>query len=275
MLWLLLFPLTLILLALLAWNKGRLIANDYSIPTLSKKSIYTFKKLLIVYPHADDEVLTCGGLTQILSMKNIHSTLLILTMGEKGTQDAHLYSALKSIRTKEAREVAKLIKVRKVIQEDIGDGQVKKNKEIAMRIIKRTIERENPDLVITYDLAGMYGHEDHITTSEITTDLIHTHFPSITLWYVTQPKTLIDCLKLPEHMAKDKEYFKKRAVPTHKVYIGRKILNKIRGVYAYKSQFGSFKRSRPVKFLPVWLQLSVSQYEYYMTAHSPRTTLQE
>ena len=268
--WLLLFLLVLIIPALLAWNKGRLIANDYSVPSLPKKSVFTFKKLLIVYPHADDEVLTCGGLTQILAEKKIDSTLLILTMGEKGTKDAHLYSALKLIRTKEAKKVAKLIKISKVIQEDIGDGQVKKHTEMATRIIKRTIERENPDIIITYDLAGMYGHEDHITTAEITTDLVHTYFPSITLWYVTQPKSLIDCLKLPEHMAKDKEYFKKRAVPTHKVYIGRKILNKIRGVYAYKSQFGSFKRSRPIKVLPVWLQLSVSQYEYYMTAHTPQ-----
>src|SRR6266478_1569801 len=82
-------------------------------------------------------------------------------------------------------------------------------------------------LVITYDLAGFYGHADHITCSEIITELKKTRFPEVPLWYVTFPKRVLARVKLPEQIAIDPHIQEKRAFPTHKLFIGVSVFPKI------------------------------------------------
>ena len=44
------------------------------------------KKILILSPHADDEILGCGGFISKYSKKNYHINVLILTNANKGLQ---------------------------------------------------------------------------------------------------------------------------------------------------------------------------------------------
>ena len=192
-------------------------------------------------------------------------TLVILTKGERGTPNTTLDGSLKDIRTKEAQEVAAILGISRSIQEDFGDGDLHDKKQELTTFIDMTIEEEKPDLLITYDLAGFYGHADHITCSEVITELKKTRFQEIPLWYVTLPKRLLARVEQPEDMAIDPHFQEKRAFPTHKIFIGVSVFPKIKSWYTYKSQRASFRKGI-MKFLPIWFFLSMVLFEYFAEA---------
>ena len=192
-------------------------------------------------------------------------TLVILTKGERGTPNATLDVSLKDIRTREAQAVAAILGISRFIQEDFGDGDLHDKKQELTTFIDMTIEQEKPDLLITYDLAGFYGHADHITCSEIITELKKTRFQEIPLWYVTLPKRMLARVEQPEDMATDPQFQEKRALPTHKIFIGVSVFPKIKSWYTYKSQRASFTKGI-MKFLPIWFFLSTVLFEYFAEA---------
>ena len=131
--------------------------------------------------------------------------------------------------------------------------------------IATLIEQEKPDLLITYDLAGLYGHTDHIACSEIITELKKTRFQEVPLWYVTLSKRMLARIKLPEHMAIDPHFQEKQVFPTHKLFIGVSVFPKIKSWYTYKSQRASLTKGI-LKFLPIWFFLSMVLFEYFAEA---------
>ena len=194
-------------------------------------------------------------------------TLTLLTKGEKGPNAAHA-SRLKEIRTQEARTVTAILGISRLIQEDFGDGELQQKKQELTTFIATLIEQEKPDLLITYDRAGFYGHPDHITCSEIITELKKTGFPEVPLWYVTFPKRVLARVRLPEEMTADPHMLEKRAFPTHKFFIGASVLPKIKAWYTYKSQRISLMKGIST-FAPLWLLwffLSMVLFEYFAEA---------
>lgn len=243
----------------LFWILSFLFLNDLTLPT---KQIQKYKKVLVVYPHPDDELLTVGG----LMAENKNTMLLILTKGEKGTPDAHIDLNLKAIRTKEEQESSKILGVKKLIQMDLGDGLLSQKKEQITNIVRDTIKSERPDLVITYDLSGLYGHPDHMVVSEVVTTLVKTEFKNIELWYPTVPKRVFLLLKVPEQMAKDKNFKSKRTYPSLKVFIGLNVIKKIQAVMSHKSQYIPFQPGLPIP-IPTWFFHSMTIYEYFNKAN--------
>src|SRR5579859_2905502 len=156
--------LAVIVLLIIVWIVGMFLTNDFYLPS---KNIQKYKKILIIFPHADDEVLHTIGLIRNASQYGNKTTWVILTKGERGTHDAHLDNSLKAIRTKEAQEVAKIYGVTKLIQEDFGDDRLQTKRKELTEYIDTLIKSAKPDLIVTYDLAGEYGHPDHIIVSEI------------------------------------------------------------------------------------------------------------
>ncbi len=239
----------------LFWIFGFLFLNDFSVPT---ESIKKFKKILLIYPHPDDEVLTAGG----VMAENKNATLLILTKGERGTSDAHLDLSLKQVRTNEEQKSSKILGVKKLIQMDLGDGQLGKQREIITKTIREVVKEEKPDLIITYDLSGFYGHPDHMVVSEVITELVKKEFQNTELWYPTVPKRVYGLLKIPEEMAKDKNFKNKRTYPTLKVFVGLNVIKKIQAVAAHKSQSLPFQPGLPIP-IPTWFFHSMTVFEYF------------
>jgi LmbE family N-acetylglucosaminyl deacetylase len=169
---------------------------------------------------------------------------------------------LKEIRTIEAEKVASILGVTKLIQKDFGDGEIAQKRDLVLFEISKLLEDTKPDLVVTYDLSGLYGHEDHVVTSEIVTALLEGS-STTKLWYVTLPKRVSAMSSLPEHMAKDAAFASRRSEPNLKVFSLPYTMRKIRAVYAYESQVQSYKNSLPVKFLPLWFFYSMPVYEYF------------
>lgn len=250
--------------ALVAWFIGFLFQADFRVRSTRKDK---FRKLLAVFPHPDDEVLTCSGLLGERATEGLDSVLVILTRGERGTPTGEPDLMLKDIRSGEAQSVASLLGVTRIDLADFGDGAVRANRNELLEYLENLLRVDKPDLVITYDLAGLYGHDDHMACSEAITELVRTQFPDVHLWYATQPSRIRKMARLPEHMAKDPNFARLRAVPTLKVFIGRSIIKKIRALYRYRSQRQSFRDGFPFKSLPLWLLASTLMHEYFCEAN--------
>lgn len=250
---------TVLLIVILFWLTAFFITNDFSVPS---GSINKYKNTLVIFPHPDDEVLTTGGLIHTLSNSGNKVNLVILSKGERGTVDATISNELKQIRTDEAKNVAKILGVNLYLN-DFGDGEIGKNRVIIKDYLDTMISKLHPDLIITYDLSGLYGHEDHIVCSEVVTELVKKKYPNTTLWYATYPKRILSMISLPEHMAKNKIFKTLRTSPNLKVFVGAGVFQKIQSVYAYNSQFESFRNGLPLKFIPPWFFYTIQLFEYY------------
>ncbi len=254
----------ILLIIPLLWMTGFLVVTDFSVPL---RDVRQFRHVLVIFPHADDEAITCGGSVHRFSAGGSVVTLVLLTKGERGPR-ATRNGNLKEIRTREARAVTAILGISRLIQEDFGDGELHYKKQELSMFIATLIEQEKPDLLITHDLAGLYGHADHITCSEIITELKKTRFQEVPLWYVTLPKRVLARVKLPELMVTDPHFQEKQASPTHKIFIGVSLFPKIKSWYTYKSQRASLTRSIS-KFVPIWFLwffLSMVLFEYFAEA---------
>ncbi len=226
----------------------------------------TFKKVLVVFPHPDDESLSCGGTMYDFHRNGVQVDLLVLTKGERGIEGAFLTESLKPIRTKELQASAKYLHVNSVQQHDLGDGKLDHKKTEVSKIIDNAL-RQQYDLVITYDESGLYGHPDHMCVSEITTLLINTKYPTTTLWYISRPDSQFNQMKLPTHMAKDSSFIKKRRSPDIHCNISfRGMLAKIMSLESHHSQHFAFSKNKP-KIAPIWLVAAVQTVEYFAIAH--------
>lgn len=254
--------LIILLIISLLWMAGFIVVTDFSVPLKNAKQ---FHRVLVIFPHADDEAITCGGSLHHFSSRGSAVTLVLLTKGERGTRNSSLQASLKDIRTREARAVATILGISRLIQEDFGDGQLHDKKQELRMFITTLIEHEKPDLLITYDLAGLYGHTDHIICSEMITELKKTRFQEVPLWYVTFSKRVLARVRPPEHMAIGTHFQEKRALPTHKLFIGASLFPKIKSWYTYKSQRASLREGIR-NFLPIWFFLSMVLFEYFAEA---------
>lgn len=235
------------------WLIGFFMINDFSVAAMN--DFRDIKKALVIFPHPDDEVLTCGGLMALFREKGIDVTLLILTKGERGTPSGAADENLKKIREKEAKISAAIFGAN-VIHDDFGDGELSKKKVALSKAINKILEQSKPDIVVTYDQSGLYGHEDHIAVSDIVTK------SKIRVWYASFPKKVLDKIRLPVHMSKINDLEKARKEPNLRVFVGLNVIKKIRSLYSYKSQFRSFRSAYP-RMLPVWFYISMSLFEYF------------
>jgi len=246
------------------WFYGFNEANDLKVSTKSIDSFKDIKKVLVIFPHPDDEANSIGGTITKFVQNDIEVSWLILTKGEKGNDDAYFDENLKQTRSDEARKVAKILGIKNLSLKDYPDNGVDQFEDKLTSDIRQTIKEVNPNLVITYDESGGYGHPDHIIVSKVTTELINNEFNNVHLWYTSTPEKLFKKISLPEQMAKDKDFKLSRKSPNFKTWVGLSgIINKVKAVYAYQSQFSSFVKSVPIKQIPMWFYISLTPYEYF------------
>ena len=237
------------LLVLVIWAAGVLIATEFGVPAVN---LNPFRRVLAVFPHADDETVSCGGTLRRLSAGGATVTLVVLTHGERGTRDGSVSADLARVRASEARQAAELLGVSELVQADLGDGRLGSRRDDLAALLEGTLARTEPDLVITYDRAGLYGHEDHVVCSEVLTEAVRRHRPETRLWYVTLPRRAQAFVPLPEALRK------RRSAPTHRVLVGAQLQAKTRALLAHRSQ----RR-------PSWLLLSTLPFEHFAAVSTP------
>ncbi|MBI2465211.1 PIG-L family deacetylase [Candidatus Shapirobacteria bacterium] len=249
-------PIGILIFFICLWLVGFFKANDLSIPSRSPKNI---RKILVILPHPDDESLTVSGL---LNQFSGESYLLTLTHGGAGENASGQAGDLRQIREQELQKSADIIGIKHLINADFVDGSLTSDRNRLSNFIDNKINELQPDLVITYDLSGLYGHPDHVVVSEIVTALVKDKYSTTALWYTTLPQKLLSMINLPTHMATDQSFLEKRTTPNLKVYIDTSFITRIRSVYAHRSQFNSFRSGVP-RLLPLWFAYSFQLFEYY------------
>lgn len=146
-------------------------------------------RLLLVLAHPDDEVWGCGGLMILNRQRGIHSTLICATKGEAGeisSPDLADASNLGWVREQELRQAAEYMCVDDLYflgYRDSGMAGTAENQHpnayanapdsaVVARLV-RFIRSIRPQVVITFDPTGGYGHPDHLAAHRHTVAAFH------------------------------------------------------------------------------------------------------
>jgi len=145
--------------------------------------------LMAVHAHPDDEVLSTGGVLAKAGAEGIRTVLVTCTNGEQGDgpggvkpgEPGHDEVAVRELRLEELRESVALLGISDVEllgYRDSGmvgwsanerpDSFANVPLEVAAGRLAELMERYRPDVVVTYDENGNYGHPDHIQAHRIT-----------------------------------------------------------------------------------------------------------
>lgn len=131
-------------------------------------------KLLCVLAHPDDETLGNGGMLARYAAEGVETHLVTATRGQRGWfGDPDAYPgpvALGRIREAELHAAAEVLDLQDVVLLDYMDGELDRAEpaEIVPRIVAH-LRRVQPQVVVTFDPFGAYGHPDHIAISQFTT----------------------------------------------------------------------------------------------------------
>ncbi|MGH7641828.1 MAG: PIG-L deacetylase family protein [Candidatus Dormibacteria bacterium] len=252
-------PIGVILVLGIIWSAGFLVVNDFAVASRSPSRPL---RTMAVFPHADDETITSGGTISRLARLGGPVALLLLTQGELGTPDGQGRPGLVEEREQEAARAARLLGIDSVVRGGFPDGELASGRSQVTAWLAGEIEAWRPELLITFDLAGLYQHPDHVACAEILTQLQSTRFPQIALWYGSLPDRLLLTMVRLRLLPSGSDHDPRRSRPTHKVFVGGDLLAKIRAWNAYASQRESLRWGLG-RFVPPWLFLSVLLFEYF------------
>jgi N-acetyl-1-D-myo-inositol-2-amino-2-deoxy-alpha-D-glucopyranoside deacetylase len=144
--------------------------------------------LMAVHAHPDDEVFGTGGVFARAADEGMRTVLVVATGGEEGeirdparnTPEAR--ARLAEIRAEELHRSAEILGIEEVHflgYRDSGmlgtsanenpDNFLHADRDQAVRRVVGLIREIRPDVLVTYDERGGYGHPDHVTAHEVTT----------------------------------------------------------------------------------------------------------
>lgn len=153
------------------------------IPLLEKQKN---KKLLVVFPHPDDETMASGGLLYEAKKMGYETWVITLTKGDKG--ECHVAKhgrTLEQIRTAELTKACRKLAVDHLVLKDFGDATLRKHKARWSAWLATQLAEIDPGVVVTYDHSGSTGHPDHIVLSlEVKRLLAAEKFTGVLLWPV-------------------------------------------------------------------------------------------
>ena len=117
------------------------------------------KKILILSPHADDEILGCGGFISKFSKKNYHINVLILTNANKGAPEIYSSKDINLIRN-ESINANNFIETKKLLFENLPALNLANYPiyKIA-NIISKHIMNINPEIILIPSANDI--HDDH------------------------------------------------------------------------------------------------------------------
>jgi len=146
-------------------------------------------RLLAVHAHPDDETITMGGLLALCADRGIATSLICCTDGKVATifdpeyaaNEAEIRPRLHQIREQELREACDILGVSELHFLRYGDSGMsgtetndlpeafwRADMDQAVRRVTEHIRRFRPQVVVTYDGNGGYGHPDHIQAHRVT-----------------------------------------------------------------------------------------------------------
>lgn len=140
--------------------------------------------LLVVAPHPDDESIACGGVLARSADQGIATAVVTCTGGEEGDNLGSIDLEGQDIATHRRRELAEALDLLKVTEHvwlgyrdsgmaaspgnDHPDAFHQADLDEAAGRLATVFRRLRPDVVISDDERGTYGHPDHIKAHQVT-----------------------------------------------------------------------------------------------------------
>ena len=134
-------------------------------------------KLMCILAHPDDESLATGGILAKYAAAGVQTYLIMATRGERGwtgpVKDYPGPQALGRLREAELRAAAHVLRLREVVFLDYQDGDLDQaDPTEGVGKIAAQIRRLRPEVIVTLDPTGIYGHPDHIAISQLATSAV-------------------------------------------------------------------------------------------------------
>ena len=213
--------------------------------------------ILIIAPHADDEVLGCGGMISKFNNKN-NIYILILTNAAKGNSDKYSENYILNLR-KEALKAHQSIGIKKTFFEDFPAPMLD---QIPSYLISDTISNYLKKIKPTKVFLPFYGdtHIDHKITYEASIVALRP--------FINKQVDTIFCyetLSETEFGIQKNNYFFN---PNYFVSLSKKdISNKIKLLKFYKSQIKNYPHPRSIKGIEILsLYRGLMSYNIYAEA---------
>ncbi len=199
----------------------------------------TIRRVLVVVAHPDDAEFGCGGTVARWVKEGKEVAYLVVTNGDKGSEDRGMTSErLAKIRAEEQLNAARALGVERVEFLGSPDGELEDTREVR-RNVAAQIRRLRPDLIVTHNpnrTPNLYAsHRDHRITGGVVLDCV---YPLIR-----------DHLSFPELLAQGLEPHKVREVyliggedPKVVVDISDTLELKLKALACHASQMGDFSR---------------------------------
>ncbi len=145
--------------------------------------------MLLAFAHPDDESFGMGGTIAYYARRGVAISLICSTNGDVGSvDDEHMsgYDSVAALRLAELECAAGALGIQEVIPFGYRDSGMmgspdnehpdclwQADEEVVVGRIVREIRRLRPQVVVTFDPYGGYGHPDHICMHRATTRAFH------------------------------------------------------------------------------------------------------
>ncbi|MCD2194301.1 N-acetyl-1-D-myo-inositol-2-amino-2-deoxy-alpha-D-glucopyranoside deacetylase [Actinomycetospora endophytica] len=157
------------------------------------------RRMVLVHAHPDDETITCGGLMARAVEAGVGVTLVTCTLGEQGEVIPPSLQALEGSPDLAAHRAGELDQacaalgvtdhrllggrgrwhdsgmvatgegIRAAAPADLGEGAFSRRADVDLQVAQlvEILTEVEPDVVVSYDATGGYGHPDHVRAHEI------------------------------------------------------------------------------------------------------------
>jgi len=206
------------------------------ITDINKMGLPASVKVLVVFPHPDDETVFTAGLLQKLQKNGNNLRLIIFTSGEASTLTNGLAvkQNLGKVRENELELAMSTLGVNDVQIADFPDGRLAESPSM-YSYLKGNVLDYKPNLIVTYEPSGVYGHPDHIALSKAVTTL-QAEIPSFDVLYATVPVTYLHS-KNSLKMARNPDQVKPIKPDYVLLLTPSEMLKKYKAMQAHKTQF--------------------------------------
>ena len=149
--------------------------------------------MLAVFAHPDDESFGAGGTLAKYAHQDVQVVLLCLTNGEAGIPGVKPEEA-GNIRIHELRQAAEQLGIEVYFLSYPDGGLARTKPQALLELISSWIDLVQPQVIITFGPDGVSGHPDHVTISNIVTQVFDQTYKKGMLLYIHPSEaTVLGC----------------------------------------------------------------------------------
>ena len=225
----------------------------------------THADLMLIVPHPDDEVFSCGGILSKLSEVGRRTVTVTLTKGGSGrTLGLCAQAELPTLRERELRASLRVLGVDDVYIYDYPDfvpdaerglepngGLCDVPEAEGVGELARLLWQHRPRALVTFPPNGSNGHPDHVTTNAWVLRALEGLPEQPALYYFAGERPYVSDAPREGFLGAD-EVKRLFLPPTHYLEVGPYLENKLRAMAQHETQARSvlaFMRSNPRRLL--------------------------